>query len=801
MADKNIGALPQAGDLYDDSLFVVEHSGEAKNVSGKQIKDFAKQGVDAYVTAAQKAAQDAAAAAEQTKTDADAAQAGREAAQTAQAAAETAEQGAAAARTAIENMLVEAVTLATGEPAAVTKELVDGVVKLVFGLPAGAQGDKGDTGSSISKIERTAGTGAPGTTDTYTITMTDGGTFPFQVYNGADGIGAGDFMANGTVPMTGNLQMGGNRITGLAAPVEDGDAVRKADLAGLTVTTDAAPTEGSTNPVQSGGVFDALAAEETARAAHEADQTNPHGVTAEQVGIGALPLKTASPADADTYVITDSADENKLKRTAWSVIKSVLASIFAPITSPVFTGSISLGRKAGTTVGSGSFAIGSNLTASGKMAHAEGHSTIASGEWCSHAEGFQSEATESYAHAEGQLSKATAPASHAEGYRTQASRNCAHAEGNNSKASGDNSHSEGDGTVADGYGSHAEGSASEATGNYAHVEGRGTKASGQSSHAEGDYTSVDDQIIYTVASAMASHAEGIGTSASSSAAHAEGSLTIASGVSSHAEGYNTDASGYYAHAEGWKSRAKGECAHAAGCDTVANDYQYVLGRCNKESTDATQSSGDRFIIGSGTSGAPRNIFRVHSSGTVYGGQYNSSGADYAELFEWLDGNTVKEDRAGLFVTLDGERIRLAGPGDGYILGIVSAAPSVVGDVEDDQWHGMYLKDVFGRVIMEMRDIPTETAPDGTVLREARRELGPKLNPDYDPTEPYLPRSKRPEWDAVGMMGKLVAVDDGTCQPNGYCKVGEGGVATRSDTPTPYRVLGRLDDNHVRVLIR
>lgn len=107
-------------------------------------------------------------------------------------AAAQAAKAAAAARTAIENMVVEAITLATGRPATVSKELTDGVVKLVLGLPAGKQGDKGDPGSSIKSIARTAGTGAPGATDTYTVTLTDGSTTEFYVYNGADGADASD---------------------------------------------------------------------------------------------------------------------------------------------------------------------------------------------------------------------------------------------------------------------------------------------------------------------------------------------------------------------------------------------------------------------------------------------------------------------------------------------------------------------------------------------------------------------------------------------------------------------------------
>ena len=52
----------------------------------------------------------------------------------------------------------------------------------------------GPQGVSIKTIARTAGTGAAGTTDTYTITLTDNTTTTFQVYNGADGKGAGDML-------------------------------------------------------------------------------------------------------------------------------------------------------------------------------------------------------------------------------------------------------------------------------------------------------------------------------------------------------------------------------------------------------------------------------------------------------------------------------------------------------------------------------------------------------------------------------------------------------------------------------
>ena len=240
MADKNIGSLPAASTVDDDSLLVAEQQGQAVKVTGAQFKKFAQQAVRQYVEQAQEAASDALEASEQaleavagigtavedTKANKEAAEAAQAAAEQAQAGAEAAAQGAAeevkeelqglvdqaetaktgaetaksgaeAARTAIENMLVEAITLETGQPATVSKSLVDEVVKLTFGLPAGPVGPKGETGdpgSSIDRIERTSGTGAAGTTDTYTIYLTDGKSSTFQVYNGADGIGSGDML-------------------------------------------------------------------------------------------------------------------------------------------------------------------------------------------------------------------------------------------------------------------------------------------------------------------------------------------------------------------------------------------------------------------------------------------------------------------------------------------------------------------------------------------------------------------------------------------------------------------------------
>lgn len=172
-----------------------QKSAETAQTGAQNAKTAAESAQEAAESAKDAAANSSTAAGQKATQ---AAQSAEDAA-SAKSAAETAKTDAQAARDAIVNMIVEAVTLETGMPATVTKSLVDNVYKLVFGLPrgnTGAPGPRGATGNGISGIELKSGTHAPGTSDVYTITLTDGTTFDFEVYNGANGQGAGDMLAS-----------------------------------------------------------------------------------------------------------------------------------------------------------------------------------------------------------------------------------------------------------------------------------------------------------------------------------------------------------------------------------------------------------------------------------------------------------------------------------------------------------------------------------------------------------------------------------------------------------------------------
>jgi len=201
---------------------------------------------------------------------------------------------------------------------------------------------------------------------------------------------------------------------------------------------------------------------------------------------------------------------------------------------------------------------------------------------------------------------------------------------------------------------------------------------------------------------------------------------------------------------------------------------------------ATRSAtGDTYrLIECYSGNAADREFRVDSDGTVHAdGSYTGTGADYAEMFEWKDGNTSNEDRVGKTVVLDGDKIRLSTSDDKEetIIGVVSATPVVLGDAQSEKWKEKYATDDYGRYIFEeytqtewieevgneaknFRSYNTDKIPsDVTVPKDAKvtskDENGDnlkrrKLNSAFDASKTYIPREKRKEFSAIGLVGKL-----------------------------------------------
>jgi hypothetical protein len=168
----------------------------------------------------------------------------------------------------------------------------------------------------------------------------------------------------------------------------------------------------------------------------------------------------------------------------------------------------------------------------------------------------------------------------------------------------------------------------------------------------------------------------------------------------------------------------------------------VLGLdCNRAATDSY------YFLNCSSGDGGDNEFNLRGGGSGYcDGSWNGGGADYAEYFEWSDSNPNEEDRRGISVVLDGDKIRKAQAGEDPI-GVISGNPSMVGDAAWNKWSGKYLRDEFGTYIQEDYEVVND---EGETVVQQRR----KLNPDYDSNQEYTPREQRPEWDCVGLMGKL-----------------------------------------------
>jgi hypothetical protein len=208
---------------------------------------------------------------------------------------------------------------------------------------------------------------------------------------------------------------------------------------------------------------------------------------------------------------------------------------------------------------------------------------------------------------------------------------------------------------------------------------------------------------------------------------------------------HVDGSGYFKakQTESFETYSKAQAFQFRGSSStldtlwVDNASSSMASSLLRLACDRSNSSDYHFLTA--TSGnLADDEFRLRGDGNAYAdGSWNGGGADYAEYFEWSDGNTSNEDRRGFSVVLVDNKIRKATAEDdvALIVGVISGNPSVVGDTDMDAWKHKYLRDDYG-----------------TYQRDENDER--ILNPDYDADQEYTSRENRPEWDTVGLMGKL-----------------------------------------------
>ena len=198
---------------------------------------------------------------------------------------------------------------------------------------------------------------------------------------------------------------------------------------------------------------------------------------------------------------------------------------------------------------------------------------------------------------------------------------------------------------------------------------------------------------------------------------------------------------------------------------------------------STDNNPNEYVLVGG--GAKRFTFDLDSGGHAYfDGTLSQNSYDYAEYFEWEDGNPDNEDRRGYSVVLcENGKIKKAISDDepADIFGIVSGTSGVIGDSACYDWQGKYEVDEWGTIVTDEvyqltwsdednknHTYDEDRVPEGvTVPDDVSRRLHnrKRIRPEYDASRVYIPRDKRKEWCPVGLLGKVRLRDGCPTNPN------------------------------------
>ena len=163
------------------------------------------------------------------------------------------------------------------------------------------------------------------------------------------------------------------------------------------------------------------------------------------------------------------------------------------------------------------------------------------------------------------------------------------------------------------------------------------------------------------------------------------------------------------------------------------------------------------------------IMSLESDGDLkIDGSYSSGGVDYAEYFESTDGSAIA---VGTTVVLDNGKVRAA-TGSETPIGVIrpkTSGTSVTGGLNEFNWQGKYLTDDYDGLLVENATFCTweegqehkqcwkDRPPTGVTIPDDAVEITrsrKKLNPSYDASKTYVPRSERVEWNCVGLLGQI-----------------------------------------------
>lgn len=250
MADKRIDDLTQALQITNEDLFVLQQGGTAKKLKGKTLLDFVTLNVVSVTVTTLPAGSSATAIYDKsTGTLALGIPQGSKG-----------DTGATGATGPANVLTIGSVTSGKVASATITGEAPNQVLNLV--LEKGEQGEQGKQGIQgeqgkqgiQGEIGPQGNPGADAPTITgitirqsdyhLIVTLSDGTSYDAGYCRGQAGAGTGDMLASVYDP--------NNKRQDIFAYIDNA-------IKDVKVTTDATPTQGSTNPVQSGGVYSALA--------------------------------------------------------------------------------------------------------------------------------------------------------------------------------------------------------------------------------------------------------------------------------------------------------------------------------------------------------------------------------------------------------------------------------------------------------------------------------------------------------------------------------------------------------------